>query len=56
MMLTSGNGEDTYAHKFVIALGWGLICVKKCNSKKWEIEEFCRAKPAFKGVQVLTDC
>jgi hypothetical protein len=28
---------------------------KKCNSKKWEIKEFCRAKPAFKGVHYLTD-
>ena len=27
---------------------------KKCKSEKWEIEEFCRAKPAFKAVQYLT--
>ena len=29
---------------------------KKCNSENWEIEEFCRAKPAFKSGQDLIIC
>ena len=29
---------------------------KKCNSEKWEFEEFCRAKPTFKSGQYLTIC
>ena len=29
---------------------------KKCNSENWEIEEFCRAKPAIKSGQDLIIC